>query len=157
MDQNKKDRLEGAGWRVGTATVEVTRAHAATFEGASRCHTGRDRSDRASQPAPCRRGRPRARAEPSSRTGIPLLRLPDGSKVGEVLEFAAAHHVGPPLYARRPGQGSVAEAGESVLWANGLRRPTGLRPKGRLAAGERKLNAPYLRLSGRRGIEAPKR
>lgn len=40
---------------------------------------------------------PEVRAEPSSRTGIPLLRLPDGSKGGEAVEFAVAHHVGPPL------------------------------------------------------------
>jgi hypothetical protein len=79
-------------------------------------HTGRDRPDRASQPAPCRRERPGVRAEPSSRTGIPLLRLPDGSKGGEVLEFAVAHHVD-LLSTTRPGgqgRGSGAEAGDSV-------------------------------------------
>jgi hypothetical protein len=101
---------------VPLATVEVARAHAATLESAWRSRTGRDRSGRASQPAPCRRGRPGVRAEPSSRTGIPLLRLPDGSKGEEVLEFVVARHVGPPLncLARRPGQGSVAEGGDSV-------------------------------------------
>src|ERR1035437_6812528 len=93
---------------VPLATVEVARAHAAALESASRSRTGRGRSDRASQPVPCRRARPGGRAEPSSRTGIPLLRLPNGSKGGEVLEFAVAHRVGPPLYclATRPGWGS---------------------------------------------------
>ena len=73
---------------VPLATVEVARAHAAALESASRSRKGRDRSNRASQPAPFRRGRPAARAEPSSRTGIPLLRSPVGSKGGEVLELA---------------------------------------------------------------------
>ena len=101
---------------VPLATVEVARAHAAALESASRSRKGRDRSGRASQPAPCRRARPAVRAEPSSRTGIPLLRLPIGSKGGEVLEFAVAHHVGPPLncLTTRSGEGSVAAAGDSL-------------------------------------------
>jgi hypothetical protein len=120
------------------ATVERARAHAAALESASRSRTGRGRSGRASQPAPCRRGQRGTRAEPSSRTGIPLLRLPVGSKGREVLELAVAHHVGPPLKAKgrgpaapcpatRPGEGSVAGAGGCVP-ANGL---------GRTASGDR--------------------
>jgi len=109
---------------VPLAAVEVARAQAATLESACRSRTGRDRSDRASQPAPCRRRRPGVRAEPWSRTGIPLLRLPDGSKGGEVLEFAVAHHVGPPLncLTTPASEGSVAEAGDAVR-RDGLRRP----------------------------------
>ena len=109
---------------VPLATVEVDRAHAATLESASRSRTGRDRSRRASQPAPCRRGRSGVRAEPSSRTGIPLLRLRVGSKGGEVLEFAVARHVGPPLSCLRlrSGEGSVAEDGDSFWHPVGLGR-----------------------------------
>ncbi len=69
---------------VPLAAVEVARAHAAALESATPSRTDRGRSGRASQPAPCRRGQHGTRAEPSSRTGIPLLRLPVGSKGGEV-------------------------------------------------------------------------
>ena len=82
---------------VPLVTGELARAQTAILESASQTRTGRDSSGRASQPAPCRRGRYGVRAEPSSRTGIPLLRLPLGSKGGEVLEFAVAHHDGPSL------------------------------------------------------------
>jgi hypothetical protein len=143
------------------ATVEVARAHAATLESASRSHRGRDRSGRASQPAPCRRGRHGVRAEPSSRTGIPLLRLPVGSKGWEVLEFAVAHHVGPPLYCltMRSGEGSVAEARDSVRQrqppASGLGRP--IWPSAEWTAGGRWTNGRGAHRCLRRphGIEAP--
>jgi hypothetical protein len=100
----------------GTHTVEVAGAHTAALESASLSRKVRGRSDRACRAAPCRRERPGVRAEPSSRTGIPLLRSPDGAKGGEVVEFAVACHVGPPLnrLAGRPGEGSGASAGSSL-------------------------------------------
>lgn len=43
----------------------------------------------------------------SFRTGSPLLRLPDGSRGGEVLEFAVVRHDGPPRRHRPQARGSL--------------------------------------------------
>ncbi len=112
------------------ATVELARAHAATLESASRSHRGRDRSGRASQPAPCRRGRPGVRAEPSSRTGIPLLRLPDGSKGGGFSNspWRTMSDLLSTTRPRWPGQGSLAET-RGIVWRRLSATGSGLRPR----------------------------
>lgn len=78
---------------VPLAALVAPASEAAPLETASRSHTGRGHSDRASREAPCRRGRRDRRGGPPSRRGIPFLRLLVTSKAGQVVVVA---HGAPP-------------------------------------------------------------